>query len=105
MNALLKPYVITGPHGRWQATAGEVKKLFGLREEQPWPEKGMPMRQIGMHMCWVYPIEPKFKIRAMCSCRLCGKAVPIGRLVQHLKSHDNPAMIKRLENERTIASL
>lgn len=103
MNELLKPYVITGPHGRWQATAGEIKKLFGLAESTPWPDLGMPVRTVQGLTCWVYPIFKKgdFRIRAYCSCKLCGKAVPIGRLHQHVKAHArNPAMMKRIEKDQ-----
>lgn len=75
-------------HPQWQATAGQVKVLFGLRENEEWPPEGMPKREIQGFICWVDPItEGKFKIRAKMFCGLCGDETPIGRMKQHIKKH------------------
>ena len=62
----------------------------------------MPLRMINGIACWVYPLNKAqgFKLRAYCSCGFCGKAVPIGRLYQHLKMHANrETHCIRAENE------
>ena len=101
MNVLFRNYLVLNNHHR-DATAGDVKELFGLKPSTPWPAEGMKMVTIQGTNCWVYPLGKTgtFRLRAYCSCRFCGKAVPIGRLRQHIQAHaDNAACVMRVENE------
>jgi len=88
MNPLFHNYLILNKWDR-DATASQVKELFGLKPNTPWPKAGVPLQVIQGTSCWVYPLQPGkgFKLRAYCSCKFCGKAVPIGRLHQHVLAH------------------
>jgi hypothetical protein len=101
MNILFRNYLILNDHHR-DATAGDVKELFGLKQNQAWPAEGMKIQVIQGTICWVYPLRKGegFRLRAYCSCRFCGKAVPIGRLRQHVEGHSNNEVnIMRVETE------
>jgi hypothetical protein len=90
VNVLFRNYLILNDHHR-DATAGDVKELFGLKQNQAWPAEGVPIKVIQGTICWIYPLRKGegFKLRAYCSCKFCGKAVPIGRLRQHMEGHSN----------------
>lgn|SRR5215469_7302612 len=85
---------IHDPRVTWRnAHSGEVKKLFGLRPEDKWPDAGLPARDIQGITCWVDPISVnhgsrrKFH-RAMAACPDCTAIMSIGRLHQHkCKTH------------------
>jgi hypothetical protein len=77
----------------------DVKAAFGLAEKAKWPAEGMTKRVVllgGFSItAWIDPIRvrnntrrPRFGLRAMCSCPVCGQIMPLGRVRQHAKFHE-----------------
>lgn len=80
------------PH-RWQMSGYELKIQMGCaagpKGGREWPDAGIPSTMIGNVQVWVEPAphDGKRKHRALCTCPVCMKVVPAGRLHQHMKVH------------------
>lgn len=65
-----------------------VKAMFGLRPEQKWPERGLPVRRVQGINVWVLSKDEakqtkKFH-RVRAECPHCGETMSAGRMHQHV---------------------
>jgi hypothetical protein len=76
------------------AWSDEVNEMLGVPKGEGLPTDGMEPREIQGIKVWVNPLPPivpgkrrRFALRVRCNCPVCGREMPVGRLRQHSRVH------------------